>query len=249
MDQFLRWLEQNGFKHTRGDMHWAGAGWWYPELPDVTTGEAAPKPPEPWIHVERDRENPAVFIGASFAEGIYAEDTAKAQTKIEELLMRFDEAAGGGSLAGVYPTKGANVGRKVRVVTWSPPFTGRVHSATDKWLIVRDDETKQLITVTLKDVKFLDEGKGTLHGFAGHDSDVSQACDGGNHARCTGGSVCDCSCHQFDDRRITARCSDCSKPYSQKKFKDLPFIGAETVKGEFVESRMCGCGGNVVVTG
>lgn len=95
MDKFFQWLDANNFQYTRGDVHWAGAGWWYPSLPDISTGAEAPKPPAPWIHVEKDRENDAVFIGSSYAESVYAETPARAQTAVETLLMQFDEQAGG----------------------------------------------------------------------------------------------------------------------------------------------------------
>lgn len=94
MESFLRWLESHGFKHTRGDMHYAGSGWWYPVLPDLTTGAEDPHPPEPWIHVDQDRASKAVFIGASFAEGAYTEDPAVATEVITHLVMAYDEALG-----------------------------------------------------------------------------------------------------------------------------------------------------------
>lgn len=162
MDSFFAWLLQNSFKHTRGDIHYAGSGYWYPELPDITTGAAGPVPSGNWIHVEKDREHNAVFIDASYAEGLYTEDPGRAQRMVESLLMKFDEAP---SFGGIFPTKDPRIGKRVRVVHWDIPFEGRVHAATGHWLIVEREDDGRLITVRVEDVVFLDKTQ-ALDGFS-----------------------------------------------------------------------------------
>ncbi len=93
---FFEWLEKHSVKYCPGDMHYAGRGYWYPEPPDLGTGEPAPKPPEPWIQVERirgeTRADPetSVYVSCSFAPTEYAETPELAMTLIVRALMAFD---------------------------------------------------------------------------------------------------------------------------------------------------------------
>ncbi len=92
--QFFEWLATCGFKYTRGDMHYAGSGYWFPQVPDVSHGEEAPLPPEPWIHVEKEREGTGVFIEASFGAGAFTHDPKEAEQNATRLLIAFDEQMG-----------------------------------------------------------------------------------------------------------------------------------------------------------
>lgn len=93
MDRFFEWLKANGFTYTRGDIHFAGSGYWFPQLPDITTGAESPTPPEPWIHIEQPHGEQAVFIEASFAKGsFYAESERDAKEHTVRLLMDYDMA-------------------------------------------------------------------------------------------------------------------------------------------------------------
>lgn len=249
MNEFYRWLEQNGFKHTRGDYHWNNSGWWYPAIPEDLSVE---KVPGNWVWIQVDRENPAAFIESASRGGgretlAYTDDPEKAKKVTGEALTRWmmesDQEMEGG-FNGVYPTKDPRVGKKVRVPNWEPPFTGKVHSATGDWLIVKRDDTDRLVTLKVSDVEWLGGAPAGLDGYAGRDEDgMSQSCDEGHHARCTGGDVCDCSCHQNQRTALTfVRCATCKTGYSRQQFKELKFVGAATNKGAYVEARLCRCG-------
>lgn len=244
MNEFYRWLEQNGFKHTRGDVHWLNSGWWFPALPENLSEE---KVPGNWVWIQVDRENPAVFVETNSRAGretlTYTDDPEKAKKitgdALARCMMESDQEMEGG-FSGVYPTKDPRVGKKVYVPDWEPPFHGRVHSATGKWLIVKRDDNSRLVTLKVDDVQWPEGAPAGLDGYSQDDA-VSQSCDAGAHERCTGGEVCDCSCHKFRGAVVT-RCADCKRSYSHGQFKALPFVGAATSKGVYVEGRQCRCG-------
>ena len=92
--EFFEWLLANGFLYTHGDVHYAGSGHWFPVLPDTSTGDENPHPPEPWIHIIQDRGNQAVFVEASYGPGAYATTTELAQEHVIRLLLDYDTALG-----------------------------------------------------------------------------------------------------------------------------------------------------------
>ncbi len=102
--QFYVWLTEVGFQFTPGDIHWAGQGFWYPELPDVSHGLEAPRPAPPWIHVFKgstESETNGRFkraemaeVAASFVEGRIIEEPSEARAFVEQLLMDFDVEVG-----------------------------------------------------------------------------------------------------------------------------------------------------------
>lgn len=84
---FYVWLERNGVKHSPGDIHYAGRGYWFPNPPDVTRGEEDPKPPGPWVLIEKDRGSTSVMISSNVGKAKFAEDPASAKEAVERLLM------------------------------------------------------------------------------------------------------------------------------------------------------------------
>lgn len=86
--------------YSPGDLHFAGRGFWYPEPPDITTGDPAPKPPAPWVHVEMARGETkadperSAFITSSFSKAVVSEAPGEALEVLEQVLMGFDEASG-----------------------------------------------------------------------------------------------------------------------------------------------------------
>lgn len=125
---FFKWLTDNGFLHTRGDIHYAGRGYWFPALPDITTGAENPRPPEPWVHISEDRANKAVFIdrASGGTESAYAESPEDAKVATERELMvvyrAMDEALGDFGDFGA-PTRGGGIYRFIQM--WAEGTLGR----------------------------------------------------------------------------------------------------------------------------
>ncbi len=100
MKSFYDWLKANGFLYSRGNYHYDGQGWWYPELPDVSREQVHP-PAGPWIRVfpssieQGGRTKETVDILTSFSAPQYnLESPEAAQEAVEHALMNMDEALG-----------------------------------------------------------------------------------------------------------------------------------------------------------
>ncbi len=93
--KFFDWLLANGVRYSPGDMHWAGRGYWFPQLPDTSTGAVDPLPVEPWLRVSRDMENAnVVYITTSYGRDLISESPEDARQIVEQVLMEMDELMG-----------------------------------------------------------------------------------------------------------------------------------------------------------
>ncbi len=99
---FFKWLETNGFKHSRGTIHYDGQGHWFPNVPTFE-GERVIPPNAPWIHVFKSAiEIPGratietADVSTSYSEAVFnIEKPKNAKEAVERALMDFDLALGG----------------------------------------------------------------------------------------------------------------------------------------------------------
>lgn len=139
-DGLRTWLNEN-LKWNRGDIHYAGRGWWYPAPPALVTGSGDLLPGEAssdgtvdrsrnYISVEEDRADdthPAMFVDRNFngiSGSFYGTTPESVKTEVERLLMEWDEQ----ELSGL-----SGLGEAGDAQWW------RAHLATIRVLFRRDD--------------------------------------------------------------------------------------------------------------
>ncbi len=105
-DSFYKWLEAHNIRWSPGDMHYDGAGFWYPQPPDLRADRVPGEPltpPPPWIHIFKSsiedgrKTTTTVDVMTSFSPAHYSiENPADARELVEQAMMGFDTAAGAG---------------------------------------------------------------------------------------------------------------------------------------------------------
>ncbi len=266
--KFYEWLGANGVKWFPGDMHYDGAGFWFPVPPDLNergaNGLPLP-PPAPWIHVFKSsyedgrKTTTTVDVSTSFGPSLYGiEDPAEAQRVVEQALMDYDTASGLGPAmkARMYPEP-------------VPRASGRGKPMSAENLRLRDEfeaemnklprnkrpptgPYKREFEIKLEEsLKRRDEMLESRQweparkpkGYGGID-DVSNNCDLGAHERCVS---CACGCHIQTLPKIKD-CTTCGREFFQASWEELPYLGRQKLEATEeepaceLEARNCHCG-------
>lgn len=266
-NDFNKWLEQNGFKYTKGNVHWLGRGWWYPTPPSVEHDAEALDVVPPWVHIEKEQGNSNVFVNSSIGgktDSTFCETPecarAAAEAALMALFLQLDRDTEDFSGYGAYiPPPDKRLprdepgweGEYLPRVIHGEPDAYKKQQAWRKELDARPTPPPRQGTGP--------EYKGEALKLRGVDEGVSSQCDVGHHARCRG---CECSCHarkglgsligeRWDNEIV--QCTKCSRQHGPRQWQELPLIGTQPVEADeegpayTLEMRNCPCGSTLAV--